>query len=118
MIRRPPRSTRTDTLFPTRRSSDLPAPAVYAAAPEPSREIRTASLSPVYAAPIYSAPTSSAPTSSAPTSSAPAASAPDSAGGPGIQVGAFSSPGQARAAAASARVQAGGLLGPIGRAHV
>src|SRR3546814_13150620 len=24
MIRRPPRSTRTDTLFPTRRSSDLP----------------------------------------------------------------------------------------------
>src|SRR3546814_19283021 len=25
MIRRPPRSTRTDTLFPTRRSSDLPA---------------------------------------------------------------------------------------------
>src|SRR3546814_367740 len=27
MIRRPPRSTRTDTLFPTRRSSDLCAPA-------------------------------------------------------------------------------------------
>src|SRR3546814_13707236 len=26
MIRRPPRSTRTDTLFPTRRSSDLIAP--------------------------------------------------------------------------------------------
>src|SRR3546814_4788716 len=26
MIRRPPRSTRTDTLFPTRRSSDLVAP--------------------------------------------------------------------------------------------
>src|SRR3546814_15023105 len=26
MIRRPPRSTRTDTLFPTRRSSDLHAP--------------------------------------------------------------------------------------------
>src|SRR3546814_6405863 len=25
MIRRPPRTTRTDTLFPTRRSSDLPA---------------------------------------------------------------------------------------------
>src|SRR3546814_3985023 len=25
MIRRPPRSTRTDTLFPTRRSSDLPS---------------------------------------------------------------------------------------------
>src|SRR3546814_1385667 len=24
MIRRPPRSTRTDTLFPTRRSSDIP----------------------------------------------------------------------------------------------
>src|SRR3546814_3115702 len=27
MIRRPPRSTRTDTLFPTRRSSDLSFPA-------------------------------------------------------------------------------------------
>src|SRR3546814_14889662 len=26
MIRRPPRSTRTDNSFPTRRSSDLPAP--------------------------------------------------------------------------------------------
>src|SRR3546814_8919878 len=26
MIRRPPRSTRTDTSFPTRRSSDLPRP--------------------------------------------------------------------------------------------
>src|SRR3546814_16277005 len=25
ILRRPPRSTRTDTLFPTRRSSDLPA---------------------------------------------------------------------------------------------
>src|SRR3546814_16908004 len=30
MIRRPPRSTRTDTLFPTRRSSDLPGAAVHA----------------------------------------------------------------------------------------
>src|SRR3546814_2516723 len=28
MIRRPPRSTRTDTLFPTRRSSDLLAPGI------------------------------------------------------------------------------------------
>src|SRR3546814_8184682 len=28
MIRRPPRSTRTDTLFPTRRSSDLPFRAI------------------------------------------------------------------------------------------
>src|SRR3546814_1466831 len=29
MIRRPPRSTRTDTLFPTRRSSDLLQPEVF-----------------------------------------------------------------------------------------
>src|SRR3546814_5184602 len=29
MIRRTPRSTRTDTLFPTRRSSDLPAPSRF-----------------------------------------------------------------------------------------
>src|SRR3546814_20627813 len=34
MIRRPPRSTRTDTLFPTRRSSDLTDSfAIFSAAP-------------------------------------------------------------------------------------
>src|SRR3546814_4019514 len=38
MIRRPPRSTRTDTLFPTRRSSDLPKPL-------PARPLRSGRVS-------------------------------------------------------------------------
>src|SRR3546814_12304319 len=37
MIRRPPRSTRTDTLFPTRRSSDLPTLALLMAGDKRAR---------------------------------------------------------------------------------
>src|SRR3546814_12184265 len=41
MIRRPPRSTRTDTLFPTRRSSDLPDEhRTGSAAEEPRHPVR------------------------------------------------------------------------------
>src|SRR3546814_2836556 len=41
MIRRPPRSTRTDTLFPTRRSSDLPVAFLEAdAVQRVARELR------------------------------------------------------------------------------
>src|SRR3546814_18546740 len=39
MIRRPPRSTRTDTLFPTRRSSDLAVPGMLFAAGHAKNDI-------------------------------------------------------------------------------
>src|SRR3546814_4084591 len=55
MIRRPPRSTRTDTSFPTRRSSDLPLTTANGQNP---RTVTAPHISPVLHYPIRAMPCS------------------------------------------------------------